>query len=55
MSKKYVKVLEKKKLGRKKYPYEEEKVPLTIYVRRNKIEELGGRDKIRRMLNDIIT
>jgi len=52
---KYVKVLVKKKTGRKKYPYEEEKVPLTIYVRRNKIEELGGRDRTRKLIYDTIT
>jgi len=55
MSGKYVRVLEKKQVGRKKYPYEEEKVALTIYVRRNKMEELGGKDRVRKLIYDAIT
>lgn len=54
MPSRYVRVLEKKQVGRKKCPYEEQKISLTIYVRRNRIEELGGANRVRKLIYDAI-
>ena len=50
MPRNYKKVETKKKCGRKPNSYEEEMVSFSIYVRRHKVEELGGKIRVRRLI-----
>ena len=46
----YIKKEIKLKTGRKRSSYEDQKIQLTIYLRRKDIELMGGKDKVRRSI-----
>lgn len=51
MPRNYIKVGVKRKTGgRKKFPPEDQKVQISIYLRQSHVDQLGGRDKIRKLL-----